>query len=171
MRLLSQMSRVKSQILTRFNATVVYGTMSGLNLSLFFMSRRRHKKQRHNSNGKRRGDVLPRIEVNPETKRWISIVFFLAFAGVSMLALFGLAGKVGVAIDRILTLFFGNTKLLFPILLLIVGYIFITKKKINALPSIGIIVFVFSITALVHIFIPFNEALEAVDEGRGGGYL
>lgn len=109
--------------------------------------------------------------VHPETKRWIAIVILLACAGISMLAFFNLAGAAGTAILYVVTLLFGQTKWLFPITLLVFAYYQITKREVGTLMYMGIFLFLFSLTGLVHVFIPLHEAVNSVREGIGAGYI
>jgi S-DNA-T family DNA segregation ATPase FtsK/SpoIIIE len=123
-------------------------------------------KNRNSKNG------IKRVEIHPETKKWIFIIFLFAIAGVSLLGLFSLAGKVGIEIDKVLTLFLGWTKFVFPIILILWGWILLNKKeKINAISYVGFFFFILSFTALFHLIIPLSDAVLAVDEGRGGGYI
>ncbi len=127
------------------------------------MTRNKH---RNNKNG------VKRLEIHPETKKWIFIIFLFAIAGVSLLGLFSLAGKVGEEIDNVLTLFLGWTKFAFPIILILWGWVLLNRKeKINAISYVGFFFFILSFTALFHLIIPLNDAVLAVDEGRGGGYI
>lgn len=110
--------------------------------------------------------------IHPETKKWIFIIFLFAIAGISLLGLFNLAGRVGEEIDKVLSLFLGWTKYAFPLILIIWGWVLSNKKeKINTVSYIGFFFFVLSFTAIFHLFIPLKDAILAVDEGRGGGYI
>ncbi|OGY41538.1 MAG: hypothetical protein A2Y82_00270 [Candidatus Buchananbacteria bacterium RBG_13_36_9] len=130
------------------------------------------RKNREKNAGKQLQRAIRKIELHPQTKRWIMIIFMFALAGISLLGLFNLAGNAGLAIDSILTLFFGWAKFIFPLILVIWGYALLNKKyHIKAISYVGLILFVFSFTALLHLFIPVEDAILAVDQGRGGGYL
>jgi S-DNA-T family DNA segregation ATPase FtsK/SpoIIIE len=114
----------------------------------------------------------PKIEIHPETKRWIFIIILFAVAGISLLGLFDLAGSAGQFINRVLSLFFGWAKILFPLILVLWGYFLLNKKiQIKPVNYLGLFLFIFSLTGLLHLFVDFNEAILAVDQGRGGGYL
>ncbi|MBD3359453.1 MAG: hypothetical protein GF365_01985 [Candidatus Buchananbacteria bacterium] len=114
----------------------------------------------------------PKIEIHPETKRWIFIIILFTFAGISFLGLFDLAGSAGQFINRVLSLFFGWAKILFPLILVLWGYFLLNKKiQIKPVNYFGLFLFIFSLTGLLHLFVDFNEAILAVDQGRGGGYL
>jgi len=113
-----------------------------------------------------------KMEIHPETKRWIFIIFLFAIAGISLLGLFNLAGKAGLAIDSVLTLFLGWAKYVFPIILVLWGYALLNKNyKIKPINYVGLFFFVLSLTALLHLFIPLDQEVLAVDQGRGGGYI
>ncbi len=121
---------------------------------------------------KRKKKKSAKIDLHPETKRWIFIIVLFAISGISLLGLFDLAGSVGNFINRVLALFFGWAKILFPLALVLWGY-FLLNKKIHIKPInyIGVFFFILSLTALLHLFIPINEAVLAVDQGSGGGYV
>ncbi|MDD5340884.1 MAG: DNA translocase FtsK 4TM domain-containing protein [Patescibacteria group bacterium] len=123
-------------------------------------------KNRNSKNG------IRRVEIHPETQKWIFIIFLFAIAGISLLGLFNLAGRVGEEIDKILSLFLGWTKFAFPVILILWGWVLLNKKeKINTISYVGFFFFVLSFTALFHLVIPLSDAILAVDEGRGGGYV
>jgi DNA segregation ATPase FtsK/SpoIIIE, S-DNA-T family len=133
---------------------------------------RRKRKKLNRLKRKRSVNKGPKVEIHPETKRWIFIIALFAIAGISLLGLFDLAGSVGEFIDRILALFFGWLKYLFPIILVLWGYFLLNKKTvIKPANYIGFVFFILSLTALMHLIIPFEEAILAVDQGRGGGYI
>ncbi|MBN1325983.1 DNA translocase FtsK 4TM domain-containing protein [Candidatus Falkowbacteria bacterium] len=122
-------------------------------------------KNKNNRNGVRR------TEIHPETKKWIFIIFLFAIAGISLLGLFNLAGRAGEEIDKVLALFLGWTKYIFPVILVLWGWKLFKKEKVNAASYIGLLFFVLSLTALFHLAIPLPDAVLAVDEGKGGGYF
>jgi len=116
--------------------------------------------------------VIKKTEIHPDTKRWIFIVCLFAVAGISLLGLFNLAGKAGQTIDSILALFLGWAKIIFPLVLIIWGYALLNKSyKIRPINYFGLFLFILSLTALLHLFIPLDQAILAVDQGRGGGYI
>jgi S-DNA-T family DNA segregation ATPase FtsK/SpoIIIE len=113
-----------------------------------------------------------KLEVHPETKRWIFIICLFALAGISLLGLFNMAGRVGEAIDNILALFLGWAEYVFPLILIIWGYALLNRQyKIKTINYIGLFFFILSLTALLHLLIPYDQAILAVDQGRGGGYI
>ena len=70
-------------------------------------------KSRLEKNG-RKPVLWKRVEIHPEAKRWIFIIFMFALAGIAVLGLFDMAGRAGQAIDSVLSLFLGWTKFIFP---------------------------------------------------------
>ncbi|MFA5188165.1 MAG: DNA translocase FtsK 4TM domain-containing protein [Patescibacteria group bacterium] len=113
-----------------------------------------------------------KTEIHPETKRWVVIIFMFALAFISLLGLFNLAGRAGVFIDSALSLFLGWGKYIFPIVLIIWAYALLNKNyKIKPINYFGLFLFILSFTGLLHLFVPVSEAILAVDQGRGGGYI
>jgi len=130
------------------------------------------KNKINSSGGKKFKNGILKTEIHPETKRWILIIFMFALAFISLLGLFNLAGRAGVYIDSILTLFLGWGKYLFPVILIIWAYALLNKNyKIKPIIYFGLALFVLSFTALLHLFIPVENAILAVDQGKGGGYV
>jgi S-DNA-T family DNA segregation ATPase FtsK/SpoIIIE len=125
------------------------------------------KKNKKNSNGSK-------LKINPQTRKWIFIICLFALAGISLLGLFDLAGNAGIFIDRVLALFLGWAKLLFPIILVIWGYILLNDKyHLTPVNYLGFGFFILSLTALLHLvfIMPYQDATLAVDQGIGGGYI
>ena len=132
----------------------------------------RYRRNKLNEKNNKKNASFKKMQIHPETQRWILIIFLFALAGISLLGLFNMAGKVGLVIDNILTLFLGWAKYIFPIILIIWGYALLNKKyHIKTISYIGLIFFILSLTALLHLIIPYDQAVLAVDEGRGGGYI
>ncbi len=116
--------------------------------------------------------AIPRVDLDPDTRKSILILFLLAVGAISLLSLFGLAGSLGVWILKILTLVFGYGKWLFPIILLALVYIMYHEDKyyIRGTNYLGVFLFIVSFQALLHFFIKINNWESAVKEGIGGGY-
>ena len=113
-----------------------------------------------------------RIDIHPQTQRWIFIICLFALAGISLLGLFDLAGEVGLAIDNVLTLFLGWAKYIFPFILLILAYALLNKKyHIKTISYVGLAIFILSLTALLHLTIPVDQASSAIETGQGGGWI
>lgn len=112
--------------------------------------------------------------LHPETKKGIFVTILFALAGISVLALFDLAGMAGQYINNyFLVPFFGWTSFLFPLVLVFIGYIILNSFRYNLGLSniLGIFLFVISLNGLLHLKVPLENSLEAVSQGYGGGYL
>ncbi|MCX6743963.1 MAG: DNA translocase FtsK 4TM domain-containing protein [Candidatus Parcubacteria bacterium] len=115
---------------------------------------------------------LKKMDIHPETKRWILIVFLFAFAFISLLSLVNMAGKVGLEIDRILSLFLGWAKYVFPVILFVWDYALLNKKyHIKTISYIGLFFFILSLTTLLHLAIPLEQAEMVMELGNGGGFI
>lgn len=119
----------------------------------------------------RRGARSDSAAVHPETRRWIGITLLLAVAGISILSLVQLAGPAGVFINATLVKLFGQTRIMFPALLLILAYYQITDRRISGLLQVGLILFLFSFTGFIHLFVPLDDAVAAIGRGTGAGYI
>ncbi len=142
----------------------------------------------------RRGDgnpldyiSLPRIELDPQIKRGIFIVFILTVGVISLLSLFDSAGAVGVYLAKGLAFVFGLGKWIFPLLLLSLGYSLYKEKKPRSAAYLGVFFFIISFQALLHLSLAFNMGYPSdspimgaeiannwnlsASSGSGGGYL
>jgi len=111
--------------------------------------------------------------IKPEAKHGIRIIILFTVAILSLLSLFKLAGSFGELIDTVLTYLFGWGKFLFPVILLVLGFLFLKPEKYSISHSnyLGLIFFVLSYSALFHLFIKLDEAVEKISQGSGGGYF
>ena len=66
--------------------------------------------------------ALPRIDIDPDTRRGIIIMLIFAFGAICLLGLFDLAGALGGYLAHFQALVFGWGKWLFPIILLTLGF-------------------------------------------------
>jgi DNA segregation ATPase FtsK/SpoIIIE, S-DNA-T family len=111
--------------------------------------------------------------LNPGTRRGIIIVTLFVVAAISILSFFDLAGSAGNFLDQVLMIVFGWGSFLFPLILLIVGYLLIFPDKYSLRPSnyLGAFLFTLSLSGIFHLFVSQEEAVQAISDGRGGGYL
>jgi len=114
-----------------------------------------------------------KLDVHPETQRWIWSILFMVIAGISVLAMFDLAGLFGRFIITYLTLFLGQAKFIFPVIMAALGYFILVseKKKVKSASYIGLFFLVLSLTAILHLSVPYEKQVLAVEQGVGGGYL
>jgi len=131
------------------------------------MVKRRKKYTRHHD---RFADGYA-FDLDPEIKKSILIIGLIAFGGISLLSLFGLAGVLGGYVEQGLALLLGWGRWLFPIFLLALGFSLYNEDKnwIHGYTYVGLFFFVLSFQSLLHIF--FQTAPEtAASLGKGGGY-
>ena len=116
---------------------------------------------------------LPRLDLDPDTKRGIFIVLILAIGAISLLGLFDLAGMIGDYIKIGLTLAFGWGKWVIPVILLMLGYMLYMEEKYEIRGSnyLGLIIFLLSFHALLFLFIEKEQWSTVIEAGKGGGYV
>lgn len=108
----------------------------------------------------------------PYTKHGLSVVFLFALSLILFLSFFGLAGVVGVYVKQALLLCFGWAAYAIPVILLIVGYVFLVTEQIFSVRQfLGFAFLAIGVTALIHSGLTIEEGREAASAGRGGGYL
>jgi len=117
--------------------------------------------------------ALPKINLDPDTKKGIFIVLVLLFGVISCLSLFNLAGGFGIYLAKGLTLALGWGKWLFPIILIVLSLLLYNEDRyyIRGTNYLGLFLFVVSFQALLHFFIEVQLWKEMVGSGAGGGYL
>ncbi|MCG2701308.1 DNA translocase FtsK [Candidatus Parcubacteria bacterium] len=117
--------------------------------------------------------ALPKINLEPETKKSILIVLILAFGAISLLSLFDLAGSMGFFLNRGAILLFGWGKLIFPFIFLGLGFFLYNEDKylLRGSNYLGLFLFILSFHALLHLFIDQSQWQASVSEGAGGGYI
>jgi len=117
--------------------------------------------------------ALPRLNLDPDTKKGIFIVLILALGAISLLGLFDLAGGLGVYLAKAMLLAFGWGKWLFPIILLALGFFLYNEDKyeIKGTNYLGLFVFIISFHGLLHLFIEQEQWQQAISAGEGGGYI
>ena len=67
----------------------------------------------------------PLLDLDPETKRGVLVIFFFTIAAILILALFGLAGGIGILISDWFVLALGTARYLIPVLFTGLGIIFL----------------------------------------------
>jgi S-DNA-T family DNA segregation ATPase FtsK/SpoIIIE len=111
------------------------------------------------------------LSLDPETRRGILTVVVLATAVLLILALFDLAGMVGVSLDAAMSHVLGWDKIALPFFLIAIGYHLISPDRLpmKATNYLGFLLFFFSLNPLVHIgtFAEFEPAQAALDTAGG----
>ncbi|MFA6532194.1 MAG: DNA translocase FtsK 4TM domain-containing protein [Patescibacteria group bacterium] len=109
-----------------------------------------------------------------EVWRIIFALFIIIVATIVLMGFFGSAGQVGAAFVLVSKRLFGTVgAFLFAVSILYLGAILLVPPKSGYKISrfIGIGLFLISVMVFIHLFIPEEEALEAVQTSRGGGYV
>jgi len=116
---------------------------------------------------------LPKMNLDPDTKRGIFIILILAFGAISLLSLFGLAEGLGTYLEKGIVFLFGWGKWLFPMALIAIGFLMYHRDKywVRGANYLGLFIFIIAFSALLHTFIGQDNWRAAVDQGAGGGYL
>lgn len=125
---------------------------------------------------KRRGPGRPRkyepeafIDLAPETKRAVLVVFFFTATALVILALFGLAGSAGAWFDQSMAAALGSVRFLVPLILAGLALIFLLPlgTGVRTASLIGSLIFFFAITGLFEIFRAFNPNLTLTGGATG----
>ena len=116
---------------------------------------------------------FPRLDLEPDIKKSIFVVFILALGAVSFLSLFNLAGAMGYYIREGLILIFGWGQWLVPIILIALGFFLYNEEKyeVRSANYLGLFLFFISFQAILHFFIEHAQWPVAADLGQGGGYM
>lgn len=116
---------------------------------------------------------LPEMGIDPETKRGVFIVFLVIVGLIGILSIFNLSGKFGVFLMFYLGMFFGWGKYIFPLLLVLSGFLMFNKEKYDIRRStyLGLYTFLISLLTLMQFFVKSEEWQNAPQAGAGGGYL
>jgi len=116
---------------------------------------------------------LPKMDLDPDTKKSIFIVFIVVLGVVSMLGLFGMGGIVGAYLSAAIMFLFGWGKWLAPVVLIVLGFLMFSggKPYAGGATYVGLFAFVAAFQSLLHFFIESDKWRTAVDAGKGGGYI
>jgi len=113
------------------------------------------------------------LELDPEVTREILAIILAGLGLFTLLAILGLAGSLGQIFYTGLRLGFGWSSFVFPALLIIagVGLFFPARFKFKLANVIGLILFVVSLSSLLHVFTGPDTGMELATYGAGGGWL
>jgi len=114
--------------------------------------------------------IEPRLK--PETRHGIAVVILFTLALVFILGLFDVAGELGKFFSTILKSLFGWGKFIFPIILIIIGYLllFPEKFRLKTTNYLGLFLLILCYSGTFHLFVPLEESTSIISQGRGGGY-
>lgn len=116
------------------------------------------------------------VGVKPETARGIMLVVFFLFGILSLLALIGMAGQLGVFLSAGLKRLLGRPAYIFPFVMigLAVG-IWKSERsedyKLSKFSLIGVGMFMVGLCSLFHIKYSGEIALKVISDNVGGGYF
>jgi S-DNA-T family DNA segregation ATPase FtsK/SpoIIIE len=141
--------------------------------------KKNHKKEREGGRGGKNKDKdpldyikMPELDLSPDTKKSIYIVLILGFGLLCFLSLIDSAGLLGEYLRSALQFGFGWGKWFIPVLLVLWG-VFLYKGASNFFRGanyLGLFLFIISFQPFLHFFYNSEEASQAVQDGRGGGY-
>ncbi|MFH1193652.1 MAG: DNA translocase FtsK 4TM domain-containing protein [bacterium] len=114
----------------------------------------------------------PSIDLHPEAKKGILVIFLLAAGAISILSFFNIAGEFGRLLDNALALVFGSLRLVFGIAIIILAALVYLNRGLKILTYAGLILFFAGLGGLVHLIAYYKTDLIAASElGQGGGYV
>ena len=113
------------------------------------------------------------LELDPAVVREIFGILLVGLGGFTFLSILGGAGTVGNFFYTGLRLGFGWTSFILPLLLAGAGValFFPVRYKFKLANTIGLIMFIVTLSALMHVFVGPDTGAELAQEGGGGGYL
>ncbi len=126
------------------------------------------KKQGADAQSARRQEPL-----KPETRHGITVVVLFTVAAIFLLSLFNLAGPLGVQIDTALMMLVGGLRYLIPVVFIVYGYLLLLPDRYQLRTSshVGVALLFVSGTALLHLMVSQVDAVTAIVDGMGGGYV
>ena len=114
------------------------------------------------------------FSIKPETIRSVIALVLVTAGLLSLIAFFAPSYSVNAKIKGFMTGLFGKPSIILPFLLIISGSLFIQKLKAKLKePRIvaGLVLALLGLSGLFHVFINRNDALEAAENGLGGGMI
>jgi S-DNA-T family DNA segregation ATPase FtsK/SpoIIIE len=116
---------------------------------------------------------LPKIDLDPDTKRGIFIVLILALGAISLLSLFDLAGGMGIYLEKAIVFLFGWGKWIAPLFLIALGFFLYNEDKqyVRGTTYVGLFIFIIALQSMLQYIIENENWRVAVSDGKGGGYL
>ncbi|MBU1178285.1 DNA translocase FtsK 4TM domain-containing protein, partial [Patescibacteria group bacterium] len=123
------------------------------------------------------GSLFSLEKLSPETARGVFVVILFLVGIISILSFLDLTGIFGIYFEKILKNIFGWQAYIFPLLLMVIGGgIIIAQKRsedfeIKNSNYFGAFLFVLCLSGFFHLFFTSDQALEIVDDYKGGGYI
>lgn len=113
------------------------------------------------------------IALEPHILREIIAVLLVGLGIFTLMAILGVAGNVGNIFFSALRLGLGWTSFILPIVLTGSGIalFYPVKYKFTTTNTVGLILMIISLSALLQLFIPLENGLFVAQSGSGGGYM
>lgn len=126
------------------------------------------RRLRRHQNGERQ----PR-QLHEETRHGITAVILFVLAGLSGLSFFDLAGPLGYQIDTLEGVALGWLRYAVPVALVAIGGLLLSRKRavLQGITYLGLLLLVFGLAGLFHVFYPTERFLTEAAAGNGGGYI
>ncbi|MEK7615104.1 MAG: DNA translocase FtsK 4TM domain-containing protein, partial [Patescibacteria group bacterium] len=113
------------------------------------------------------------IEMNPETKRGVTVVLLFALAALMFLSFFQTAGSLGTWVNTGLSQFLGFDRFLVPLVFIFIGATLAYPERgtFSAWNHLGILFFFLSFNATLNLLLVNKPNPFTTDLSSAGGYL
>lgn len=114
------------------------------------------------------------IGLNPEIKRGLLVIGLFLIAGILILSYLGIGGQAGSAIDYLLAMAFGESRLLAPILLVLIGILIELEQEYphDVRHFLGFFLLLFGVNGIIHLARfrePTMDTFKIALTGQAGG--
>ncbi|MEK7189808.1 MAG: DNA translocase FtsK [Patescibacteria group bacterium] len=116
------------------------------------------------------------IGLNPEIKRGLMVIALFLIAGILILSYLGIGGQAGSMIDYLLGVAFGESRLLAPILLVLIGILIELEQDYphDVRHFLGFFLLLFGVNGVIHLarfHEPTAAAFKIAITGQAGGLM
>jgi S-DNA-T family DNA segregation ATPase FtsK/SpoIIIE len=137
-------------------------------------SEKENKKQSKKTNAEDvKKKLIEKGILNSDIKKNITAILLIVFSLLFLLSLINQAGVVGNYLNRGLSLTFGWSRFLLPLLLLVLGFVYFRRydKYRYYLTTIGAVIFLIFGSTVLHSFYDLENMKKMAESGVGGGYV
>ena len=116
---------------------------------------------------------IPSLNLSSDIKQSIWAVFFLTLGIICFLSIFGLAGSLGVYLNKIMEWLSGWGHWLIPVLLILAGWELYQSRdsRTAGLRYFGMFLFLWSFQGMLQLFVDVENWEQALEMGKGGGHI
>ena len=116
---------------------------------------------------------IPSLNLSSDIKQSIWAVFFLTLGIICFLSIFGLAGSLGVYLNKAMEWLSGWGHWLIPILLILAGWELYQSRdsRTGGLRYFGMFLFLWSFQGMLQLFVDVENWEQALEMGKGGGHI